>query len=123
MRDANIYLWQVLVPCNFNSGKPVKTRHHREWDKKVRTITGGLTIFSPGKGQWVDPEGVVYQDRVIPVQILASERQIDLIVNITMDHYRQKAVALFRLSSAAQIKYATKEQRDRYNEIESGNPG
>lgn len=41
-----------MVPCNFNDGTPVRTRHHREWDRQVRKISGGLTILPPSKGQW-----------------------------------------------------------------------
>lgn len=75
-------LYQIMVPCNFNDGKPVRTRHHREWDRQVRKITGGLTILPPGKGQWVDKnDGKLYEDRVIPVNVIATAEQMEAIAN------------------------------------------
>ncbi|TIW53841.1 MAG: hypothetical protein E5V54_24065 [Mesorhizobium sp.] len=100
-------LWQILVPCNYNNGKPVRTRHHREWDKRIRAITGGLTILSPGKGQWVDPAtDTLYQDRVIPVQIIATAEEMERIADITNQHYRQLAVMYFKMSETAIIREA-----------------
>lgn len=97
-------LWQVLVPCNFNNGKPVRTRHHREWDKRVRKITGGLTILTPGKGQWVDPvDNRLYLDRIIPVQVIATDQEIAQIAAITCQHYRQLACFYFLVSDQVQI--------------------
>lgn len=99
-------LWQILVPCQFNNGKPVRTRHHKEWDRQVRKITGGLTILPPSKGQWVDEsDGKLYVDRVIPVNIIATETDMDAVCNITMRHYDQLAVMYFKLSDVAIIKY------------------
>lgn len=99
-------LWQIMVPCNFNDGRPVRTRHHREWDRQVRNITGGLTILSPGKGQWVDKNsGELYIDRVIPVNIIADTDQMKTIARITMRHYDQLAVMYFKLSDQAIIQY------------------
>lgn len=43
-------LYEILVPCQTNQGKPIRTRQHREWDRRVRLITGGLTILPPAKG-------------------------------------------------------------------------
>jgi hypothetical protein len=80
-------LYQIMVPCNFNDGKPVRTRHHREWDRQVRKITGGMTILPPSKGQWIDKNsGELYVDRVIPVNLIATAEQMDIIANITMRH-------------------------------------
>jgi hypothetical protein len=97
-------LYQIMVPCNYNDGKPVRTKHHKEWDKQVRKITGGLTILPPSKGQWVN-DGILYSDRVIPVNIIATEKQIKKIADITMKHYRQLAVMYFKLSDEAIIVY------------------
>lgn len=97
-------LWQIMVPCNYNCGKPVRTKHHKEWDKEVRKLTGGLTILPPSKGQWVDPsDGELYVDRVIPVNIIATEDQMNKIASFTIGHYRQEAVMFFKLSDEAHI--------------------
>lgn len=95
-------LWEILVPCQFNDGKPVRTRHHREWDKVVRKITGGLTIFKPVKGQW-EHEGTLYVERVIPVRIACTEAQIRKIAKFSLTHYRQLAVFVSLVSEKVLI--------------------
>lgn len=99
-------VWQILVPCNYNDGKPVRTRHHKEWDRRVRKITFGMTILKPAKGQWVDKrDGVFYQDRVIPVMLIATLEEMKIIARITAKHYKQIAVMYFMMSSESYIDY------------------
>ncbi len=98
------YLWEVLVPTISNEGKPFKTRHHRSWDSQVRRITGGLTIFAPAKGEWVSPSGTLFRERMIPVRIMATEKQIEEIADRTANHYKQLAVMYYRLSEQVKIK-------------------
>lgn len=97
-----------MVPCNYNDGRPVRTKHHREWDRQVRKITNGLTILPPSKGQWVDEsDGKLYVDRMIPVNLIATEEDMEAIAKITMRHYDQLAVMFFKLSDHAIIRYRT----------------
>jgi hypothetical protein len=105
--DIGKSMWQIMIPCNFNSGKPVRTRHHKEWDKRVNKITGGLTILPPSKGMWVDKDtNDLYKERMIPVNIIATESQMQKIADITIQHYRQLAVMYFKISDSAFIRYA-----------------
>jgi hypothetical protein len=76
---------------------PVRKRHHKQWDKFVRNISGGLTVCKPAKGQWIHM-GKLYEDRVIPVRIACTREQIMTICNFTMNHYRQKSVMSYHLS-------------------------
>jgi hypothetical protein len=100
-----IVLWEILVPCKMR-GKPVRTRHHREWDKLVRKITGGLTILKPARGQWVEPNTkALHEERVIPVRIACTRKQIDRIIDITIRHYDQKAVMAYCISIEVIIKH------------------
>lgn len=99
-----LFIWQILVPCVYNTGKPVRTRHHREWDKRVRKITGGLTILPPVRGQWVDPKTkILYEERMIPVQIICTQPQIQKIAEMTSLHYDQLAIMYFKMSDQAVI--------------------
>jgi hypothetical protein len=85
-----IYLWEIKVPCYYNNGKPVRTKHHQEWDKVVKKIAGGLTIYKPAWGKWVDSKtNIGYDERMIPVQIACTEKQMDQIGQFTLDHYKQ----------------------------------
>jgi len=106
-------LWEILVPCNWNDGKPVRTRHHRQWDERVRRITGGLTILKPGVGQWVD-DGKLYKDRIIPVRIMCERHQIEAIADITIQHYEQLAVMFYRVSEECVVHEASLAQKERF---------
>ena len=98
------YLWEILVPCIWNNLKPVRTRHHREWDKYVRRITGGLTIYKPAVGQWIDDAtNDLYAERVIPVRIYCTKDQIIEIANFTLRHYKQLAVMTYVVSENVMI--------------------
>jgi hypothetical protein len=102
---TDTYIYRIMVPCQFNDGKPVRTRHHREWDKRVRKITGGLTINSPGRGQWVDPKtGDLYEERVIPVDIICTPDQMERIAGITLQHYDQLSVMYYQMSQRVIIR-------------------
>lgn len=106
-----VAMWVVLVPTEIR--RPVgkrqhySVRYHRTWDAKVREITGGLTIMSPARGQWVAPNGELFKERMIPVQVMATREQIDQIVDLTLKHYDQLAVLCYKLSSEVIMRYAS----------------
>lgn len=106
-------LYEILVPCQWNSGQPIRTRHHREWDIRVRRIAGGLTILKPGKGQWVN-DGDLYEDRVIPVRLFCTQKQIEQIGQITIEHYEQEAVMYYQLSDWCIVQHCSPEQRAKF---------
>ena len=102
-------LWEIFVPCMMR-GKPVRTRHHREWDKVVRSLAGGLTILTPAKGQWIEPgTNTLYEERVIPVRIACTRNQIRQIMDFTLQHYDQLAVMAYLVSSEVIIKFREKD--------------
>jgi hypothetical protein len=101
-----IQLWEIFVPCKSNEGKPFRTRHHREWDKRVQRVSGGLSIFAKIKGKWVDKsDQKLYTESMIPVRIACSREEIDKIIDITIKHYNQIAVMAYRVSDEVIIKY------------------
>jgi len=96
-------LYEILVPTIYgDTMKPIRTKHHKKWDERVKKLSGGLTILTPGKGVWVH-EGVDYIERVIPVRIMCEENTMKKIVDITLQHYRQKAVMYYVLSTECYI--------------------
>lgn len=98
-------LWVILVPTiHSDSGNPIKVRHHRIWDAKVREITGGLTILHPAKGQWISPDGVLFAERMIPVQIMCTEEEIERISDMTAKYYKQLAIMFYKVSDDVRIK-------------------
>jgi hypothetical protein len=96
-------LWEIFVPTIRNDGVPYRTRFHRVWDAKVRKIAGGLTIFTPAKGQWISPTGDLFHERMIPVRIACTEDQIDQILKMTREYYDQEAVMAYQISSKVKI--------------------
>lgn len=99
-------LWEILVPTKRNCGKPFRTRHHKEWDKQVRKISGGLTILSPAKGQWINSDGILFAERMIPVRFIASnEKDVEKVIQITLRHYDQLAVLCYKISETVLLRY------------------
>lgn len=104
-RVSKIKLYEILVPTEIDRGKvggdkvvPIRTRYHRVWDEKVREISGGLTVMRPASGQWVDDDGKLYKERMIPVRIACTETQIKEIAKFSLDFYMQKAVMCYEIS-------------------------
>lgn len=92
-------MWEILVPTISNEGKPFRTRYHRVWDAKVKSISGGLTVIPPVKGAWVDPATETeYRERMIPVRILATREEMLEIVEYTKKYYDQIAVLAYVVS-------------------------
>lgn len=101
-------MWEILVPTERRTepGKYYRTRYHRVWDAKVREITGGLTIMSPALGQWVNPStGELFKERMIPVRIVATREEIELIIYLTLKYYDQLAVLCYRISDEVIVKF------------------
>ena len=98
------YLWEILVPTVRRvGGKPYRTRFHRVWDAKIRAIAGGVTILSPAKGQWISNEGELHAERMIPVRIMCSKEQIEIIAKMSLEYYDQLAIMYYRVSDEVQI--------------------
>jgi hypothetical protein len=108
-KDAcSVFLWEILVPTIRKTGKPYRTRFHRLWDAKVRSLSGGLTITEPTKGQWISPEGKLVAERMIPVRFMATRAQANEIIDFTLKYYEQDCVMCYRLSDEVILRYATK---------------
>lgn len=98
-------LYEILVPTIYgDTKKPIRTRHHKNWDAYVRKISGSLTLLMPGKGQWIF-EDELHEERVIPVRIFCTEGEIKQIVQFTLEHYRQIAVMYYLVSNDCHIVY------------------
>jgi hypothetical protein len=100
-------MWEILVPTErrLSPGKYYTTRYHRVWDSKVRVITGGLTIMTPTRGEWVNPAtGELFRERMIPVRFLATREEVDQVVDLTLVYYDQLAVLCYKISSEVILK-------------------
>lgn len=108
MNPIVMNLYEILVPTQHDNGKPIRTRFHRVWDRKVRSIAGGLTILNPAKGQWTSVTGELFAERMIPVRIMCSADDIDAIADYTATHYNQLAVMFYKISDDVKIKHYAK---------------
>lgn len=105
MKPKNVY--EILVPCIRNNGRPIKTRCHKEWDNQVMKITGGLSILKPLLGKW-DGETQRYTERMIPVRIICNTEQFSKIMKLTLKYYDQEAICGWLISSEAFILHKDK---------------
>lgn len=86
-------LWEILVPTASNTGRPFSVRHHRVWDEHVKQLAGGMTLYPPARGSWIDPDsGSDFTERMIPVRIMCTRAQIVEICKETARFYDQLAV-------------------------------
>ena len=95
-----------------NDGRPFRTRYHTVWDEKVRVISGGLTIMPVGKGQWVH-EDQVFKERMIPVQLLATEAEMNQIVDMSIVYYDQIAIMAYEISRNVILRYRDEKKTKR----------
>ena len=103
-------MWEILVPTEKRVPIPggnlfYTTRFHKFWDKMVRNITGGLTVMQPAKGQWVAPSGELFDERMIPVRIIATRAEIEKIIDMTMKYYDQLAILCYKISDEVILKH------------------
>lgn len=71
-------------------------------------ISGGLTIMPVAKGQWVYKENL-FEERMIPVRIIATRKQIEDIIDMTMKYYEQLAVLAYKVSDEVILRHANGE--------------
>lgn len=99
-------VWEIYVPTLRKNGKPIRTRFHRIWDQKVLAVSGGLSIHRPSIGNWLNPEGKLFKDRMIPVRIVATDEEIERIIDITLAYYEdEEAVLCYRISNEVILKF------------------
>lgn len=97
--------WELLVPMTTTAGHKIPVEHHRNWDSKVRSISGGLTILRAMRGQWLFRDKL-FEEKVIPCRILATREEMDKIVAMTLDHYHdQHCILAYQLSSEVILRY------------------
>ena len=97
-------LWEILVPTCSNEGKPFRLRYHKVWDKQIKKISGGMTILPVAKGKWINPKGTIFEERMIPVRIIATREQMEKIVDLTIKYYNQEAVLAYKISEEYILK-------------------
>jgi hypothetical protein len=103
--SAELIMWEILVPTIRRADdRPIRKRFHKVWDEKVRAISGGLTVMTPSKGQWVCPKGDLYEERMIPVRFLATEDQMNEIVDMTAVYYDQLAVLCYAIANKVTMR-------------------
>ena len=101
-------MYEILVPTSMKRDgvlKPIRTRYHRVWDSKVREISGGLTILTPAKGQWVSPKGEIFIEKMIPVRIVCTEDEMEKIADMSAKYYLQEAILYYRVSDHVAIRH------------------
>ena len=67
------------------------------------SLVGGMTIFASGRGRWKDSSGKECTEKIIPVRIMCSKKQMEKIVKFTMLHYRQQAVMFYEVTEKVKI--------------------
>jgi len=94
-----IYMWEIFVPTSDRNGALIPTAYHQRWDEQVSKIVGGVTLTNAVKGRWVsNTSDAIVKEKIIPVRVAATEKQIDEILDITVEFYNQEAVLCYLVS-------------------------
>ena len=109
-------LWEILVPSYTNDGHEIQIEHHKKWDLFVQELTSGLTIQKTSKGIWLNPGEEKYEEKMIPVKIACTKKQIKKISDFTAKHYEQKAIMYYLVSKKVKII----EYNDNFKRIKNG---
>ena len=117
-------IWEILVPTIWHTAdekgnidwdseeRPIKKKHHKVWDSFVRGLAGGLTIFTPTKGEWISKGGQLFSERMIPVRIMCEYTEIEEIAKFSLKHYRQRAICFYKISNEGYIYENTDSRRN-----------
>ena len=97
-------MWEILVPASKGKDK-FSYNFHKEWDEKVTKISGGLTVMKAAKGEWISPSGKLHKDRMIPIRISCTRKDINKIIDITLEHYDQEAVLAYRIATEVILRH------------------
>ena len=103
-------LWEILVPACNNKDLKFSYEHHKEWDEFVKDISGGVTIMKTAKGEWLSPTGELYIDKMIPCRIACSWEELSVIIDFTIEHYKQEAVLAYKISDDVILRHKNKEK-------------
>jgi len=113
---STLEFWEILVPTTRPDGRPIKVRYHKVWDKMINGIAGGCTVLKPTKGKWVAPDGAIFEERMIPIRIGCTKEQIDIIIDLTLEYYDQKAVIAYRISNEVILRHRSSHGKERIDQ-------
>lgn len=100
-------LYEILIPTKYNDSKILSSEFHRSWNNYVLDVAGGLTVLPICDGQWINPEGKLFVDRIIPVRIMTTPEKMESIVNMSAKYYEQQCIMYYVVSNAVKIKHFT----------------
>lgn len=101
---TNKALYQIFVPVADNDGNDFPIEHHKAWDNRVKSISGGLTINKRSRGIWQSQmTGKIFEEKMIPVSIFCSSDEIKRIILMTLNHYDQQAIMCYKISDTVMI--------------------
>jgi hypothetical protein len=99
-------LWEILIPS-------ADEQTVKDWYAFVRQFSDGITILKDAKGEWVSPSGIFFEDYMIPIRIICTEGEINLIVDHTVKFFCQESVLAYMLSD--NIILRSKEELERWS--------
>ena len=108
-------LWEILVPTTSNDGRKYLVEYHRQWDRLVEQLAGGLTIHPIARGVWVSASSgenaQVFREHMIPVRIACTEAVIRRIMKLTLAYYDQQAIMAYQVSTRCLLLRAPRKKK------------
>ena len=67
--------YTLIMPLEDSHGRPIDPQHIRWVREQLQENAGGLTCLSPGRGFWVDGQGRLCEDRIVPLQVVVQSTE------------------------------------------------
>jgi hypothetical protein len=97
-------LWEILIPVRSNEGKPFSDKYYNNvFYALLIDVAKGYTKLAPVDGAW-ETDGQLYKEKMIPVRVLCTKKEIEGIAAFVVIHYNQLAVMYYKVSNECYIK-------------------
>jgi hypothetical protein len=97
-------MWRIMVPERHNEGRDFTQEEHKAWEDAVLAVSGGWTTHATARGAWTVPEDSSVQvENMRPVDILCTKPQIDTVAAMTVRHYEQKEVLVWKVADERDV--------------------
>ena len=97
-------MWRIMVPEADNKGRNFTPEYHKAWEDAVLAVSGGWTTHATARGAWTVPEDSSVQvEKMRPVDILCTKAQIDSVAAMTVRHYEQKEVLVWKVADERDV--------------------
>lgn len=92
-------LYEILIPVANNDGKEFPEKYRQAFIDFIGILVGGVTVYPVVDGQWYEGENR-YAEKMIPVRINCTDKEIDAIAWEAKKTFEQKKIFVATIGTA-----------------------